>query len=87
MHALRRITPQIDMEEEIPQEILDNLEVTKEDFREALKNIEPSAMREVYVEVPHVGWDDIGGLEKAKQELIEAVEWPLKYPQIFKTVV
>src|SRR5271157_639588 len=86
MHALRRITPQIDMEEEIPQEILDNLEVTKEDFREALKNIEPSAMREVYVEVPHVGWDDIGGLEKAKQELIEAVEWPLKYPQIFKTV-
>jgi transitional endoplasmic reticulum ATPase len=86
MHALRRITPQIDMEEEIPQEILDNLEVTKEDFREALKNIEPSAMREVYVEVPHVGWDDIGGLEEAKQELIEAVEWPLKYPQIFKTV-
>ena len=86
MHALRRITPKIDMEEEIPQEILDNLEVTKEDFREALKNIEPSAMREVYVEVPHVSWEDIGGLEKAKQELIETVEWPLKYPQIFKTV-
>jgi transitional endoplasmic reticulum ATPase len=86
MHALRRITPEIDIEEEIPQEILDNLVVTKEDFREALKNIEPSAMREVYVEVPHVGWDDIGGLEKAKQELIEAVEWPLKYPDIFKAV-
>jgi transitional endoplasmic reticulum ATPase len=87
MHALRRITPEIDIEEEqIPQEILDNLVVTKEDFREALKNIEPSAMREVYVEVPHVGWEDIGGLEKAKQELIEAVEWPLKYPDIFSII-
>jgi transitional endoplasmic reticulum ATPase len=86
MHALRRITPEIEIDEEIPQEILDALVVTKEDFREALKNIEPSAMREVYVEVPHVGWDDIGGLENAKQELIEAVEWPLKYPEIFKTV-
>ena len=86
MHALRRITPEIEIDEEIPQEILDALVVTKEDFREALKNIEPSAMREVYIEVPHVGWDDIGGLESAKQELIEAVEWPLKYPEIFKTV-
>jgi transitional endoplasmic reticulum ATPase len=86
MHALRRITPEIDIEEEIPQEIIDNLVVTKEDFREALKNIEPSAMREVYIEVPHVGWDDIGGLEKAKQELIESVEWPLKYPEMFKAV-
>ncbi len=87
MHALRRITPEIDIEEEqIPQEILDKLVVTKEDFREALKNIEPSAMREVYVEVPHVGWDDIGGLEKAKQELIEAVEWPLKYPDLFRAI-
>jgi transitional endoplasmic reticulum ATPase len=86
MHALRRITPEIDIEEEIPQEIIDNLVVTKEDFREALKNIEPSAMREVYIEVSHVGWDDIGGLEKAKQELIESVEWPLKYPEMFKVV-
>ncbi len=86
MHALRRITPEIDIEEEIPQEVLDNLEVKKEDFREALKNIEPSAMREVFVEVPHVEWEDVGGLEKAKQELIEAVEWPLKYPDIFRAV-
>jgi transitional endoplasmic reticulum ATPase len=87
MHALRRVSPEIDIEEEqIPQEIIDNLMVTKEDFREALKNIEPSAMREVYVEVPHVGWEDIGGLEKAKQELIEAVEWPLKYPEIFSII-
>ena len=82
----RSITPEIDIEEEIPQEVIDNLMVTKEDFREALKNIEPSAMREVYIEVPHVGWDDIGGLEKAKQELIESVEWPLKYPEMFKVV-
>jgi transitional endoplasmic reticulum ATPase len=86
MHALRRITPEIDIEDEIPQEVLDNLKVKKEDFKEALKNIEPSAMREVFVEVPHVSWDDIGGLEKAKQELIEAVEWPLKYPEMFKVV-
>lgn len=87
MHALRRITPEIDIEEEeIPQEILDKLVVTKDDFKEALKNIEPSAMREVYVEVPHVGWDDIGGLDNAKQELIEAVEWPLKYPELFSTI-
>ncbi|HNW37728.1 MAG TPA: CDC48 family AAA ATPase, partial [Methanosarcina vacuolata] len=87
MHALRRITPEIDIEEEeIPQEILDKLVVTRDDFKEALKNIEPSAMREVYVEVPHVGWEDIGGLENAKQELIEAVEWPLKYPELFSTI-
>ncbi len=86
MHALRRITPDIDINEEIPQEVLDNLEVKKEDFREALKNIEPSAMREVFVEVPHVEWGDVGGLEKAKQELIEAVEWPLKYPEMFRLV-
>jgi transitional endoplasmic reticulum ATPase len=86
MHALRRITPDIDIDEEIPQEVLDNLEVKKEDFREALKNIEPSAMREVFVEVLHVEWGDVGGLEKAKQELIEAVEWPLKYPEMFRAV-
>ena len=87
MHALRRITPEIDIkEEEIPQEVLDKLVVRKDDFKEALKNIEPSAMREVYVEIPHVGWNDVGGLDKAKQELIEAVEWPLKYPDLFKTV-
>ncbi len=85
MHALRRVIPEIDIEaEEIPAEILENLKVTKEDFMEALKNIEPSAMREVLVEVPRVKWDDIGGLEHAKQELMEAVEWPLKYPEVFE---
>ncbi len=87
MHALRRVLPEIDIEaEEIPKEVLENLKVTMDDFLEALKNIEPSAMREVLVEVPKVRWDDIGGLEHAKQELREAVEWPLKYPELFKTV-
>lgn len=85
MHALRRVLPEIDIEaEEIPAEVIENLKVTREDFMEALKNIEPSAMREVLVEVPDVRWEDVGGLEHAKQELMEAVEWPLKYPDVFK---
>ncbi|WP_456468288.1 CDC48 family AAA ATPase, partial [Archaeoglobus sp.] len=85
MHALRRVIPEIDIEaEEIPAELIENLKVTREDFMEALKNIEPSAMREVLVEVPNVRWEDIGGLDHAKQELMEAVEWPLKYPDVFK---
>jgi transitional endoplasmic reticulum ATPase len=85
MHALRRVIPEIDIEaEEIPSEVLENLKVTREDFFEALKNIEPSAIREVLVEVPRVRWDDIGGLDHAKQELKEAVEWPLNYPEIFE---
>ncbi len=86
MHALRRILPDIKIEEDIPQEVMDKLEVKKSDFEEALKNIEPSAMREVFVEVPHIDWNDIGGLDKAKQELMEAVEWPLKYPELFEAV-
>jgi transitional endoplasmic reticulum ATPase len=86
MRALRKIMPHIKIEEEIPPDILDSLKVTKNDFYEALKNIEPSAMREVVVEVAHINWDDIGGLDNAKQELSEAVEWPLKYPDLFKAV-
>ncbi len=89
MHALRSRMEkgEIDIEaEEIPEEVLENLKVTREDFLEALKNIEPSAMREVLVEVPNVKWDDIGGLKHAKQELMEAVEWPLKYPEVFSAV-
>ncbi|MCS7121573.1 MAG: CDC48 family AAA ATPase [Archaeoglobaceae archaeon] len=89
MHALReRIEKgEINIEaEEIPTEVLENLVVTKRDFMEALKFIEPSAMREVLVEIPKVRWEDIGGLENAKQELREAVEWPLKYPDLFKAV-
>ncbi|MHC1636107.1 MAG: CDC48 family AAA ATPase [Candidatus Methanospirareceae archaeon] len=84
MHALRRILPEIDMEKEIPPEVMEKLKVTRKDFEEALKNVEPSALREVFVEVPNVRWEDIGGLEKAKQELREMVEWPLKYPEAFE---
>ncbi|MBC7094932.1 CDC48 family AAA ATPase, partial [Thermococcus sp.] len=71
-------------EEKIPPEVLQELKVTKNDFYEALKMIEPSALREVLIEVPNVRWDDIGGLENVKQELKEAVEWPLKYPKAFQ---
>lgn len=87
MSALRRILPEIKLEEKIiPPEVLEKLQVTKEDFDNALKMAEPSAMREVLIEVPNVRWEDVGGLERAKQELIEAVEWPLKYPDAFKRV-
>ncbi|AMM53891.1 CDC48 family AAA ATPase [Pyrococcus kukulkanii] len=70
--------------ETIPREVLEELKVTKRDFLEALKMVEPSALREVLIEVPNVHWDDIGGLEEVKQQLREAVEWPLKYPKAFK---
>jgi transitional endoplasmic reticulum ATPase len=84
MHALRKILPKIDLDQEIPAELLDQLKVTDADFDEARKHVEPSAMREVLVEVPDVTWDDVGGLEEVKQELKEAVEWPLKYPMVFE---
>jgi len=85
MHALRRVLPKIDLESErIPPEILENLKVTKQDFMEALKDVQPSALREVMVEVPEVHWSDIGGLEDVKQQLREAVEWPLKHPEYFE---
>ncbi|MFX0162102.1 MAG: CDC48 family AAA ATPase, partial [Candidatus Hodarchaeota archaeon] len=85
MHALRRVLPEINIEEEtLSPEILDKLVVTDEDFSAAYKEITPTAMREVFIEVPMVKWDDIGGLEEVKQELREAVEWPLKYPEVFK---
>jgi transitional endoplasmic reticulum ATPase len=83
MHALRRVIPHIKIEEEIPTEIIDELRVTNEDFIEAHKHVEPSAMREVLVEIPDVKWEDVGGLEDVKAELAEAVEWPLKHPEIF----
>ncbi|MCD1294535.1 AAA family ATPase [Methanocella sp. CWC-04] len=86
MHALRKILPEIDIEKEIPSDILDNLQITNEDFSEALKNVEPSAMREVFVEVPNIKWEDVGGLDKVKQELRESVEWPLKYKEVFQVV-
>jgi transitional endoplasmic reticulum ATPase len=85
MSALRKILPNIDFElSEIPYETLLKLEVTMDNFFEALKEIEPSAIREVFVEVPDVKWSDVGGLENIKQELKEAIEWPLKYPDVFK---
>ncbi|MCD6443783.1 CDC48 family AAA ATPase [Candidatus Bathyarchaeota archaeon] len=85
MRALRRIIPEIDFEKEtIPAEVLNKITVTMNDFLEALKEVEPSAMREVLVEVPNVKWEDIGGLHDVKLELQEAVEWPLKYPELFE---
>lgn len=86
MHAIRLILPKIKLEEEIPPEIMEKIAVTRDDFHDALRNIEPSALREVFVEVPQVRWSDIGGLESVKQELIEAVEWPLKYPEAFEAI-
>jgi transitional endoplasmic reticulum ATPase len=85
MSALRKILPKIDFElSDIPYETLLKLEVTMDNFLEAMKEIEPSAIREVFVEVPDVKWSDVGGLENIKQELKEAIEWPLKYPDVFK---
>jgi len=85
MKALRRVLPKIDLErEEIPVEVLETIEVTMEDFMNAYREITPSALREIEVEVPAVRWGDIGGLEDVKQQLREAVEWPLKYPDSFK---
>lgn len=86
MHALRMMMADIDFEEDIPSELIEKLIVTKKDFYEAMKNIEPSAMREVFIEIPRVRWDDVGGLDSEKQELIEIVEWPLHYPEIFEAI-
>jgi len=84
MSALRRYLPEIDLDKPIPTEILSKMIVTMKDFKEAMKSIEPSALREVLVEIPKVRWDDVGGLHEMKQRLVEAVEWPLKNPEAFK---
>src|ERR671919_784586 len=82
--ALRRVLPEVDLtSESIPAETLRKIIVTMQDFMDVVKEMEPSAMREVFVEVPDVKWEDIGGLSSIKQELQEAVEWPLKYQGIF----
>ena len=87
MKTLRRILPELKLEEErLSPEILDKLIVTGDDFQKALKEIVPSAMREVYLETPDVKWSEIGGLDGVKRELREAVEWPLKYPDLYKTI-
>ena len=84
MKALRRYLPQINLEEErIPPAVLEKMEVTMEDFSGAYKEVTPTAMREVYIEVSTVHWDDAGGLEDVKQHLKEAVEWPIKNPEMF----
>ena len=87
MNVLRKFLPQLrldDREDSIPQEILEKLVVKQEDFEAALKVVRPSAMREVLVETPNISWEDAGGLENVKQELKEAVEWPMKYPESFE---
>ncbi|MGC9182371.1 CDC48 family AAA ATPase [Caldisphaera sp.] len=87
MHALRRYLPEIDIEQEkIPVEVLEKMVVTMEDFIAAFKEITPSGLREIQVEIPEVHWEDIGGLDSLKQELREVVEWPLKYPNSFKRI-
>jgi transitional endoplasmic reticulum ATPase len=84
MRALRRYLPDMASEDEIPKEVIDKMLVVGSDFEDALKEIEPSSMREVLVEVPHVTWNDLGGLGTLKQELIEAIEWPLMRPEKFR---
>ncbi len=85
MAALRRVLPEVDLEaEEIPREVLNRISVTRDDFKAALRDMQPSTMREVLIEKPNVRWEDIGALENAKQELKEAVEWPLKYGKVFE---
>jgi len=86
MILLRRIFPDLRLKEEqpIPKELLEKLKITHKDMKEALKVVRPSALREVFVEIPNIKWNDIGGLGDVKQELIEAVEWPLKHPDAFK---
>jgi transitional endoplasmic reticulum ATPase len=85
MKALRRYMPEINLEEErVPPEILDKMVVNEDDFLSAYREITPTAMREVYVEVPSVHWKEVGGLDRIKNELVQSVEWPLKKPEVFK---
>ena len=85
MKALRRYLPEIDLDEEtIPPEVLEKMEVRMNDFRLAIREIEPSALREIYVEIPDVSWDSVGGLTEIKDRLKESVEWPLTKPELFE---
>ena len=87
MNALRRIRPELDLEQdEIDAEILESMTVNEADFKNALKGITPSAMREVFVEVPDVTWDSVGGLEDTKERLRETIQWPLNYPEVFEAM-
>ena len=85
MKALRRYLPEIDLDEEqIPTEVLEKMEVKMIDFREAIKEIEPSALREIYVEIPEISWEQVGGLKEVKERLKESIEWPLTQPEMFE---
>ncbi|HET6398839.1 MAG TPA: CDC48 family AAA ATPase [Candidatus Thermoplasmatota archaeon] len=84
MRALRRYLPEIDLDEPVPTELLERMQVIAQDFKDALKTVDPSALREFLVEVPNVTWDSIGGLPEVKQQLKEAVEWPLEDPEGFE---
>ena len=87
MNALRRIRPELDLEaEEIEADVLESIRVTDGDFRDALKGVEPSALREVFVEIPDVSWDQVGGLEDTKERLRETIQWPLLYDEVFRTM-
>ena len=87
MKSLRRILPDIDLQQEkISGEILQKIKISEDDFREALKEVRPSALREVLVQIPNVTWDDVGGLDVLRDELKEAVEWPLKHKEAFDYV-
>ena len=91
LKALRRLLPEVikergEIPEEIPAEILNKLEVTMDDFMNALLEIEPSGMRDAIVQIPNVKWEDVGGLEEAKRKLMEGVEWPLKYPKTYESL-
>ncbi|MFL6410722.1 MAG: CDC48 family AAA ATPase [Nitrososphaeraceae archaeon] len=84
MRSLRRVLPEINMEQsKIPVEVLNKIKITNEDFHNGLKDVQPSAMREVQIQRPNVNWDDIGGLAEVKEDLAEAIEWPLKHADLF----
>ncbi|MDH3384895.1 MAG: CDC48 family AAA ATPase [Nitrosopumilus sp.] len=87
IRSLRRILPEIDLDEDkISTEILQKIRITNEDFLDALKEVRPSALREVQVQIPNISWDDVGGLTELKEELREALEWPIKYKEAFDYV-
>jgi len=84
MASLRRLLPDLNLgETRVSEELLEKIKVTKDDFESALKKIEPSAMREVMIVTPNVGWNNVGGLDEIKRELMEAIEWPIKQPEAF----
>lgn len=87
MNALRRLLPEIDMKQEsIPSDVLEKLKVTRDDMFDAYKGIQPSALREVLADIPHVSWEDVGGLEEVKQTMQEIIELPLNNPDSFRRI-